>query len=418
MVLICEKLHLNRGAKRLLFLALNALFIVVYSNHAMAQTFKSQMSIEPNRVISGKTVTLTYNTSEGPLKGAKKVYALAYTFEDYRWKIADVIMEKGDSGKWYGQLHFPEQASLIALKFQDSLLLDPLLADAGEHNVSSLRDSQNNVKPGCRIGFVMLMKPSYHLGIDGYFSKTYQEISQKWAELNYGVELQANPQEANKFFKAIKEITIGHYADSTAVQQHNALMDLANVLNSTEQKTEEDLINLYELFLNDLHDNIRADSIEQILCENYPKNRIRRNKALLHLCSLSGKEFYVAAENFRNEFPVREWRNDSPKDGNDYFIFYNKLIAKLLDDKKISHIAEILPEMDFETIYEQLYNNVMLPAKYKGKNKKQKVIALMKESLNKKIGETVNFSGKLLSPMQALYLHTQQLEKINNFKTY
>ena len=94
------------------------------------------------------------------------------------------------------------------------------------------------------------------------------------------------------------------------------------------------------------------------------------------------------------------------------------MIAKLLDDKKISHIAEILPEMDFETIYEQLYNNVMLPAKYKGKNKKQKVIALMKESLNKKIGETVNFSGKLLSPMQALYLHTQQLEKINNFKTY
>jgi thiol-disulfide isomerase/thioredoxin len=224
----------------------------------------ASFKFQPEHPQTGQRIDIQYVPSETNLKGKSNISAIAYFFQNYRWRAEDVVLQK-DKDQLKATLQIPKNCGLIALKFMADTLVD------NNNNMSyaiMLIDSLNRHAAGAYAGWGLMRSPNYGYTIPGYLdlakggikdTVTYYWLNQ---EINY-CQVSQVPM-SYLYEMAMFNAQIG----GREAKAEKAIAFLKN--NNSEQA----LINLSNIYRNVLNKPASADSVDNVMKERYPKGLI------------------------------------------------------------------------------------------------------------------------------------------------
>jgi hypothetical protein len=83
-----------------IYLLLTAIILTLPLTVFAQQTNRLSLSADP--LVAGQTITVSYDAKGGPLGGEAHIYGFAYTYDDYKWHIRDVILNNSGDNIWKG----------------------------------------------------------------------------------------------------------------------------------------------------------------------------------------------------------------------------------------------------------------------------------------------------------------------------
>lgn len=105
-----------------IFKLLTLLVVVNFSFVVNAQT--KTFEIIPEFPKPGEQVTISYNSTNTNLKDATEITGLMYIYDDFRWIIKDITLNKTKAGNWETREQLTNHASLINCVFNSGSKID------------------------------------------------------------------------------------------------------------------------------------------------------------------------------------------------------------------------------------------------------------------------------------------------------
>lgn len=148
--------------KRLYFM-LSALMFLMPATVFAQQTNRLTLSEEP--LVAGRTITVSYDAKGGPLGGEAHIYGFAYTYDNYKWHLCDVLLNNSGDNIWKGTFDIPSDCGLVAFKFQASLSQFPDTIDNNDNQgyIYMVGDTEKKPIPGAQLAWGLLRKPSLNM---------------------------------------------------------------------------------------------------------------------------------------------------------------------------------------------------------------------------------------------------------------
>lgn len=383
--------------KRLYFM-LSALMFIMSATVFAQQTNRLTLSEEP--LVAGRTITVSYDAKGGPLGGEAHIYGFAYTYNNYKWHLCDVLLNNSGDNIWKGTFDIPSDCGLVAFKFQASLSQFPDTIDNNDNQgyIYMVGDAEKKPIPGAQLAWGLLRKPSLNMGIQGYFSQAYQEISDEAIMMWLDKETKMFPQEGHKFFNVMKAVFRHQYGDKA----EGGIRYLLSVLEAEPNKTDEDVYNIWSTYMFDLKDKVKADSVLNAFNAVKPYSMLNRREAATKLSQLQGEDFYKAADEFRKNYPFREWLKNPDPQGFPYANFYSALERSLYKDKKYDKMMEVMEEGSFNTAADVYMHGPMWLIQKAPTDPKEYVEISKRiiDCMEAKVGENIDYYGRSQTDLQ------------------
>ncbi len=383
--------------KRLYFM-LSALMFIMPATVFAQQTNRLTLSEEP--LVAGRTITVSYDAKGGPLGGEAHIYGFAYTYNNYKWHLCDVLLNNSGDNIWKGTFDIPSDCGLVAFKFQASLSQFPDTIDNNDNQgyIYMVGDAEKKPIPGAQLAWGLLRKPSLNMGVQGYFSQAYQEISDEAIMMWLDKETKMFPQEGHKFFNVMKAVFRHQYGDKA----EGGIRYLLSVLEAEPNKTDEDVYNIWSTYMFDLKDKVKADSVLNAFNAMKPYSMLNRREAATKLSQLQGEDFYKAADEFRKNYPFREWLKNPDPQGFPYANFYSALERSLYKDKKYDKMMEVMEEGSFNTAADVYMHGPMWLIQKAPTDPKEYVEISKRiiDCMEAKVGENIDYYGRSQTDLQ------------------
>lgn len=245
------------------------------------------------------------------------------------------------------------------------------------------------------------------MGVSGYFTQSYQEISDEAIMMWMDKETKMYPKEGHKFFNVMKSVFRHQYGDKA----EGGIRYLLGVLEAEPNKTDEDVYNIWTTYMFDLKENAKADSVLNAFNAVKPYSMLNRREAASKLYQLQGDEFYKAADEFRKNYPFREWLKNPDPQGFPYANFYSGLERKLYSDKQYDKMMEVMEEGSFNTAADVYMHGPMFLIQKAPIDPKEYVDVSKRiiDCMISKVGENIDYYGRTMSDAQAKQAHQNSM---------
>lgn len=370
------------------------------------------MTSEPAVMIAGSEVRISYNSQGTVLEGKHLVTAVAYVYDNYRWKIHDVELSATGKNLWEGSFVVPAQSGFVAFKFHDSFSTHPDVIDNNDNKgyLFQVYNKKHQLMPGASIGKAAFLTPSVmsapgYIGVNNYFDPTDKDCDRSLLKSLVDAEKKSYPKNRRQYFYEevylYKEL-LGEHASQNI---KSTLSEIARMNNLGE----DELFNLSFAYLFLLNDKEKSHEIDQMMIKRFPKGRLARRKAMEIPYSVKGEEYFKKAEQVRQDFPVMDFYRKPDYQSYLYSNFYRRLSQELFDAKKYDQLEELLKEMNSSMIEDAFLHQPKQSMKFPDRDPHTYYQIALRyiEELRNKLSFPGNTAGSGLSPLQARYQHRQ-----------
>jgi len=338
---------LSRSILVLLTLALPGSF-------AHAQT-ASTYKIVPERPLPGQDIEIVYDASGTKLNNQKKVTAVLYSYQNYKWFAEDIALS-GQANIWKTHYKIPEKAGIIALKFQADTLTDNN-KNQGYFSMFMDKTRQGVQAQGAYAGWGLARSPKYGMDIPGYIKFEGISDSATYHWLNQEIS----------FNQSAKSDLVYPYAMALqATFKDDAGPRLQRVLNYLKRPdaSESDLLNARKILLRLVQDKVTADSVDKVLMQKFPKGSLARLAAFKAMpvgsdlnVLLNGNRKFVAAYPEVGSNPTfnAENRINYPT------IYQNIVVLGAYADKNYAELYKYIGQLPFGVLPTLYYKIVEIP---------------------------------------------------------
>lgn len=351
--LVIQLINKNIAMKKK-FVCMLVTCLAVFST-AFGQQEVSRLCVEPKGPIAGQVLNLIYNPAGGPLEGRSNLVGIVYLYNFYHWDIADIQLVK-DGNLWKGTFKIPDNCGFIAFKFQSTFTLQPDRTDNNDDKgfMYIVKNEQGRVVPGGHLAWGIFRMPSLGEGVTGYWDKGHKGISDEAIMMWLDKETRLNPQYGRHFFGVMKSVFKKIYGEDS----RPGIVHLLKTMETQPNLTEDEYQTISNTYRFDLKNKEKADSLERVILELFPRGHLARRQHADALRGLSETDYFVAAERFMKEFPITEWYKNPNSQGFVYFNFYKDLASRYYKSNNYKKLEEILPGLNMFILNEVFHRSV------------------------------------------------------------
>ncbi|WP_417887024.1 TlpA family protein disulfide reductase [Zunongwangia sp.] len=357
-------------------------------------------------VIAGKTLHFRY-FPKGDLKNKQNINGLAYTYQDFKWHIKDVNIEK-DKGAWNCSFKIPKDCAFLAFKFYTNTE-NGIVTDTNTDNgyMYTPVSSEYRRMPGSSLAWGTFRNKNFNSNFGNYFKEfsASNEATEFWLKK----EVKDNPGNLPKFIDTYINILKVRKPEKFA-KIANKILD--NFLNDFKDLSESQLITLKNIYQFELKNTKVSDSLHQVIANRYPKGIEMRSQAFMTANQLGDEaNRFNKLVQFLKDFP-----NDNSVPKSQYFI-YNKVYSVLFEHffvkKEFDKAIDLLPAMNFVSINDSYHFTVSKAYHFKSVSTENllKLSTPMIAELRKKNNDLSYMSGLYWSPNQATENANNELDR-------
>lgn len=291
--------------------------------------------------VAGSTLDIRYWPKEGPLAACDSVVGVIYRYDDYRWTLDDVVLERRGK-KWQGKTTLPADCAFFALKFRSA---DPgtWLNDTNDDQgfVYVTADSLGGRLPGGDLAWGVFRKAKT-FGIANYFQDF--DIADEALEMWVTKEVQHHADRLPDFLEYYLRMVELRSGEKFA----EVLPQIMRQYDAQFGPSAASVEAFYGCFRFGVRNEQVADSLYRVLERQFPESywvmreRERKIEQLPH-----GR--VEAIRQLLRDYP----RTDA-RDGRQmtYYRCYRMLGNELFATKRYDELLALLPAMDFQSVSE------------------------------------------------------------------
>lgn len=379
---------------------INIKFLVLafcaFTLHVTSQETKQRLTGMADVPIPGAVLNMTYDAKGGPLENIKEINGFAYVFNDYRWEIEDLKMKK-NGAVWNVNYTVPKNCAFMAFKFYGNTN-NGLVTDTGQDTGYLLVVfKEPKVKmPGSDLAWATFRNKDFNGQFGGYFKDftINGDATEYWLKKEVADHGNRFPEFFDTYFKVLK------------VQKPEKFQELGSRFlgDFTKKMTglpEEVYLKVHNIYLYELKNKPKADSLENVIQKQFPKGAFLRFKAYQKIMPTADPaERNKVITQFLADFPYTSEVPDSQK-----YLYDN--IVKMqfgyyFENKDYKSILAMIPTMNFANLNDAYHQNIS-KALYL-KTVEPAVIETMAVPIIKQMQQKVND----LSYMQGIYWSPNQ----------
>ncbi len=321
--------------------------VLLFCNFSVFAQAPSSFSFTPAAPTNGELVELMYNAKETPLAGAKKVTAVVYQFNNYRWEAVDLAFT-GANNLWKASFKVPDNCGIIALKFKGADTTDNN-HDNGYFLQFKDKDRAGLLAPGAYAGWGLARSPKLNMDIPGYLK--FEGISDTASFYWMGQEIAFN-QNA----RGILVLPYARTAKAFMKDGAKPKLALANKYLTRQDATEDELLKARIIAIQLMGNTKTKDSIEEVLNKRFPQGSLSRLAAYKNISAHKNlADVLKASEQFLIDFPVSTNTQFDEDNRINYGTVYQNIIiiGSMIhkDTPYLSKYVSVLPYNVLSTLY-------------------------------------------------------------------
>ncbi|WP_433763993.1 TlpA family protein disulfide reductase [Flavobacterium ginsenosidimutans] len=376
---------------KLLVLAFCAFTLQVTS-----QEVKSRLQGMVDIPIPGATFSMTYDPKDGPLENVKDISGYAYVFNDYRWEIEDLKVKK-NGAVYSADFTVPKNCAFMAFKFYGNTengLVTDTNQDTGYMLVAF---KEPKVKmPGADLAWATFRNKDFNGQFGGYF-KDFSidgDATEYWLKKEVADNGNRFPEFFDTYFQVLK-------VQKPEKFQELGTRFLGDFTKKMNGMPEEVYLKVHNIYLYELKNKAKADSLENVIVKQFPKGAFLRFKAYQKIMpTADAAERNKIINQFLADFPYTSDVPDSQR------YFYDNIVKMqfgyYFETKDYKSILAMIPNMNFANLNDAYHQNIS-KALYL-KSVEPEVIETMAVPMIKEMQAKVND----LSYMQGIYWSPNQ----------
>ncbi|KUJ61297.1 hypothetical protein AR687_14020 [Flavobacteriaceae bacterium CRH] len=367
-----------------------------FTLNVTSQETKQRLTGMVDVPIPGATLNMTYDAKGGPLENIKEINGYAYVFNDYRWEVEDLKMKK-NGAVWNADFTVPKNCGFMAFKFYGNTD-NGLVTDTGQDTGYMLVVfKEPKVKmPGADLAWATFRNKDFNSQFSSYF-KDFTiggDATEYWLKKEVADHGQNFPKFIDTYIKILK-VQKPEKFDELG---HRFLGDFVKKMNG---QPEEVYVKVHNLYLYELKDKVKGDSLEAVIQKQFPKGAFMRFKAYQKIAPIAD-----AAERNKviNQFLVDFPNNSEVPDSQKYL--YDNIVKMqfgyYFESKDYKTILAMIPNMNFANLNDAYHQNISKALYIK--SVEPEVIETMAVPIIKQMQQKVND----LSYMQGIYWSPNQ----------
>lgn len=332
---------------KLLVLAFCAFTLQVTS-----QEVKSRLQGMVDIPIPGATFSMTYDPKGGPLENVKNISGYAYVFNDYRWEIEDLKMKK-NGAVYSADFTVPKNCAFMAFKFYGNTengLVTDTNQDTGYMLVAF---KEPKVKmPGADLAWATFRNKNFNGQFGGYF-KDFSidgDATEYWLKKEVATNGNRFPEFFDTYFQVLK-------VQKPEKFEELGTRFLGDFTKNMKGMPEEVYLKVHHLYLYDLKNKTKADSVENVIVKQFPKGAFLRQKAYQKIMpTADATERNKLIAQFLTDFPNKSEVPSSQK------YFYDNIVkmqfTNYFENKDYKTILAMIPNMNFANLNDAYHQNI------------------------------------------------------------
>lgn len=324
-----------------------AYFISTYAQSRLSGIEKPQ---------AGSLISFNYQASGGPLENRDTLSCTIYLYEDYLWRMDDVILIRSEKNQWKGNYQLADNCALFALSFLAGEAWNRTIDNNDENGgyVFTTLDAQGKMLPGGYLGWGTFRKPScFHIG--SYFQKF--DIQDEAVEMWTTKEMEHYAANLPKFVNVYMNMVALRMGE----KNRKAVDFFFQKINKEFAMTEFIYSTFENIYRFKLQDQAKADSIKSIMLKQYPHGFSARAQMFHQVEAMQvGEERISKTEEFFRMYPYDKCIED-PFSRKQAYMYYNltrPYASFLFDGKQYDKLIAALPSMNFVTLSEVFRWNI------------------------------------------------------------
>ncbi|PBJ15971.1 TlpA disulfide reductase family protein [Flavobacterium sp. ACN6] len=382
--------------KKILNIKLLVLVFCAFTLQISAQEVKTRLQGMADVPTPGMALSMTYDAKGGPLENIKEINGYAYVFNDYRWEIEDLKMKK-NGVVWNVSYTVPKNCAFMAFKFYGNTD-NGIVTDTGQDTGYLLVVfKEPKVKmPGADLAWATFRNKDFNSQFGGYF-KDFTidgDATEYWLKKEVASNGNRFPEFFDTYFKVLKVQKPEKFQELGS----RFLGDFTKKMNGLP---EEVYLKAHNIYLFELKDKAKADSLETVIQKQFPKGAFLRFRAYQKIMPISDvAERNKVINQFLADFPYNADVPDSQK------YFYDNIVKMqfgyYFETKDYKSILALIPTMNFANLNDAYHQNISKALYLKTVD--AAVIETMAVPMIKLMQEKVND----LSYMQGIYWSPNQ----------
>jgi len=338
--------------KKILNIKLLVLVFCAFTLQVSSQEVKSRLQGMAEIPIPGSTLNMTYDAKGGPLEKLNDISGYAYVFNDYRWEIQDLKMKK-NGAVWNVEYTVPKNCAFMAFKFYGNTD-NGIVTDTGQDTGYLLVVfKEPKIKmPGADLAWATFRNKDFNGQFGGYF-KDFTidgDATEYWLKKEVKDNGNRFPEFFDTYFKVLK-------AQKPEKFQELGARFLGDFTKNMKGMPEEVYLKVHNIYLNELKDKTKADSLENVIQKQFPKGAFLRFKAYQKIMPIAdAADRNKVINQFLADFPYTSDVPDSQK------YFYDNIVkiqfGYYFETKDYKSILAMLPNMNFANLNDAYHQNI------------------------------------------------------------
>lgn len=383
--------------KKLINIKVLVLVFCALTLQVESQEVKSRLQGMVDIPIPGATFSMTYDPKGGPLENVKNISGYAYVFNDYRWEIEDLKMKK-NGAVYSADFTVPKNCAFMAFKFYGNTengLVTDTNQDTG-YMLVAFKEPKIKM-PGADLAWATFRNKDFNGQFGGYF-KDFSidgDATEYWLKKEVASNGNRFPEFFDTYFQVLK-------VQKPEKFQELGTRFLGDFTKNMKGMPEEVYLKVYHIYLNDLKNKTKADSLENVIAKQFPKGAFLRQKAyqkIMPTADTAERNKLIAQ--FLADFPYSSKVPSSQK------YFYNNIVklqfTNYFENKDYKSILAMIPTMNFANLNDAYHQNISKALYLKTVDAAtiETMAVPMIKLMQEKVNDMSYMSGLYWSPNQA-----------------
>jgi len=355
--------------------------------------------------VTGSTLNMAYDAKGGPLENIKDINGYVYIFNDYRWEIQDLKMKKNGT-VWNVEYTIPKNCAFMAFKFYGNTD-NGIVTDTGQDTgylLTAFTEAKVKVA-GADLAWATFRNKDFNSGFGGYFKDftITGDATEYWLKK----EVADHPENFPKFIDTYIKVLKVQKPERFDELGHRFLGDFVKKING---QPEEVFVKLHNLYLYELKDKAKGDSLETVIQKQFPRGAFMRFKAFQKIAPIAdAAQRNKAVIQFLADFPYNKEVPDSQQ-----YLYDNAskmLFGYYFETKDYQSVLKLIPTMNFASIndcYHQNISKALYTKSVPPETIETMAVPMIKE-MQAKINDLSYMQGIYWSPNQATENAVNQL---------
>lgn len=325
------------------------------------QTQDRPLVFQPERIMAGRTVSISYDNSKTNLAGKDDISAVFYYCSNYAWQAVDVDLNN-IGGLWQADVQVPDSAALVAFKFVSGQ--DEDISNGMAQYVQLTVDQDTINPPSSYMSWCLLRAPQFEdFSIPGYISDSAQIDTKQVFFFWINQELKIYPeQRKNIGYLAARAMKINGKAVGNDIIKEDVNLILS--LDSANEATEMDLYHAIEMAQTYEPEGKWAEEIKALSLQKYPNGIVARDneiRRIFYINDVAEKTEAMAA--YVKRFPYAQWKNIDTYNS-DMFLgknFQSVIYTPIIKENDYSLVEEYLHEVPYLNLITSFWHMIQIP---------------------------------------------------------